>query len=462
MLNNAILGMTTQSSIAKYYKLGLTQRASRQFSSAYDIDVELEINKLVPKIFKEIGSDPVRCTSYEKSNKIAEDLLPYNFLLKDGRTLKVKTSLSKKSAKWAPNILGQAGYSKLNYYFGNYIPYSLSNQNDIKKLILENIGLVSNKMIDYLFISDVILWIYLNKFKEYEYMIIYRGNKPDLEFEDSNFTFSKESIELWNECNTIKYNGKSLFVIQVHKNRTFKFRVYVNNLIGYFKYETKNNETLGMSVEKIICDISKVDYPDHLKTRSSYDYEQMYTKKIELILKELPEVIEYSGAQQGSRGGNSKCSYDFVLKGNKKLSLKTNKYKMVCPPDVGQPSDKVFLQYFKHLQSEDYITPYLFKKMVITHTSEMMKIYLLHLLDSDFLLWMQFKGDSVNYEIIEKLGFDFIWVQDNFTFTRGLYDWNESTTCKYNGLSIGEFQVHSSRNCYKFRFNFVNLITLIN
>ena len=43
-----------------------------------------------------------------------------------------------------------------------------------------------------------------------------------------------------------------------------------------------------------------------------------------------------------------------------------------------------------------------------------------------------------------------------------LEDWNESNTVKYNNISIGEFQVHNNRQCYKFRFNFKNLIKILN
>jgi hypothetical protein len=50
------------------------------------------------------------------------------------------------------------------------------------------------------------------------------------------------------------------------------------------------------------------------------------------------------------------------------------------------------------------------------------------------------------------------WVQSKITFTRSLDAWIESTTLKYNGASIGEFQVHNNRNCFKFRFNLSGLM----
>lgn len=39
--------------------------------------------------------------------------------------------------------------------------------------------------------------------------------------------------------------------------------------------------------------------------------------------------------------------------------------------------------------------------------------------------------------------------------------WNESNTVKYDGLTIGEFQVHNHRSCFKFRFQMANLLMLL-
>ena len=47
--------------------------------------------------------------------------------------------------------------------------------------------------------------------------------------------------------------------------------------------------------------------------------------------------------------------------------------------------------------------------------------------------------------------------KENFSFTKTLENWNESNTIKYSvsnnekPISIGEFQVHKNRNCFKFR-----------
>ena len=68
----------------------------------------------------------------------------------------------------------------------------------------------------------------------------------------------------------------------------------------------------------------------------------------------------------------------------------------------------------------------------------------------------------INGQISRNKIMDYEWKREKFTFTRPTIEkWNESNTVKYDGISIGEFQVHNNRNCYKFRFNMKNLLDMI-
>lgn len=70
-----------------------------------------------------------------------------------------------------------------------------------------------------------------------------------------------------------------------------------------------------------------------------------------------------------------------------------------------------------------------------------------------------FEHKAISGESIE----EFNWKKENFSFTKKtIEEWNESNTVKYNGISIGEFQVHTNRNCFKFRFNLKNLLGILN
>ena len=112
----------------------------------------------------------------------------------------------------------------------------------------------------------------------------------------------------------------------------------------------------------------------------------------------------------------------------------------------------------------------IFKKMVFKNIDIMIPRYLKHLFDSDYLLRIYEDKEAVikakspfKFEIIEKnFGINFNWIKSKFSFSKEtIEEWNESNTVYYNGISLGEFQVHNNRNCFKFRFNFNNLLKII-
>lgn len=153
----------------------------------------------------------------------------------------------------------------------------------------------------------------------------------------------------------------------------------------------------------------------------------------------------------------------FYFKGDKTLSLKTNTGKMVCPPEVGQPTASTFYLYFNHLTPENYVDEIIFKKMVLENVDKMLPIYINHMFSSDYLLWVYKKNDSFDYMILDSnYAKDIEWDKTKLSFTRDTLEmWNESTTLKYDGISIGEFQYHKNRDCYKFRFNLENFIKVV-
>lgn len=205
--------------------------------------------------------------------------------------------------------------------------------------------------------------------------------------------------------------------------------------------------------------------PDSFKTRSSPILKGQLGAVIQDAFQIVPKAIKHTGSESGERGEQSKCSYDFVLEGNKTLSLKTNKGKMVCPPEVGQPGAKTCLVYFRHFFPEGIVevTNEGFKKMVYNHIADIMPIYVEHLFDSDWLLWLYLEKKKFIFRAINQSDIkEYKWDKERFSFTKPkLEQWNESNTVKYDGLTIGEFQVHTHRSCYKFRFNLEHLLTLI-
>ncbi len=456
--NNANFGFTLQNVICNLYGLvPETAEARKQFSAATDPLYVKTAKKIAGGIFAQLCSFPIRCTTFSKS--IDGDDIPYNFVLADNSTLSIRTN--KKGYKVAPRRVGQAGFEKLNRYFSSIYGKEIKDQEDIKSLIYEKIEEVLPIFFENLFDADYILWIYFEK-KQIKSHLIKGDAGVNIDYVKNKFSFTKTLYE-WNESTTLKYEGISIAEIQVHKNRTFKFRFLMNNVLKLLIQKDKNNETFGITAEKVICDKFHLDYPKSFLKRYSPDLQKEIDPIIRKAFMELPRAVKHTGSDKGERGGDSKCSYDFMLEHNQTLSLKTNTGKMVCPPEVGQPGADTCYLYFGKFVSENYIDNVNFKQMVFTNIDSILPIYLNHLFDSDYLLWVFKKNGKYDFKVLNKnYASDFKWIKQNFSFTKTkIEEWNESNTLKYNGVSIGEFQVHKNRDCYKFRFNLENLIKVV-
>lgn len=360
--NNADYGLTLQKRICQAYALKVNEWAQKQFDDAYNKDYEENIDKLIPILFQKIGSKPIGLLTYtqEFTNGKATTS-PHNFLLDNNKTLSIRTT--KTSDKIAPKTVGKAGFPILNEYFREMYGKKIENQEDIKKCVIENIHIMLPIFIDKMFQSDYN--VFINRMDVNNFFVIKSEEVGNYSFNRNEFSFTRDLNE-WKESTTLKYNGTSIAEIQVHKERTFKFRFIVSKIPEWFRQVKINNETLGMSAEAAICDEYGLEKPDSFKTRASYQIEKQLFPVVREAFKNMPKPILHSGSTPGERGEQSKCSYDFVLEGNKTLSLKTNKGKMVCPPEVGQPGSKTCLLYFGQFFEEETeeVTSDSFKKMV--------------------------------------------------------------------------------------------------
>ena len=105
-----------------------------------------------------------------------------------------------------------------------------------------------------------------------------------------------------------------------------------------------------------------------------------------------------------------------------------------------------------------------FKQISLKNTAKIVSMYWKNLFDCDYYLHFynlnKYANPLNNYIFFQKKQPP-IWDNNNFTFTQSLDSWNESNTLKYHNISIGEFQVHNKRNCFKFRFNIDGILRLI-
>ena len=225
----------------------------------------------------------------------------------------------------------------------------------------------------------------------------------------------------------------------------------LNCLLLLFSYDTKH--------------LILIKKPENFASRVPATLEKRLTPVVKEAFKQLPKAIKHTGSMTGARGGLSKCSYDFELERGLRLSVKTNKGNKVCPPEVGQPGAKTCLLYFKDFLPLDttLVTGPLFKEMVFNHIEKLIPFYVDHLFESDWLLWIYLENEGYQFRNISRNAIhSFTWKRELFSFTKdSVPQWNESNTVKYDNNSIGEFQVHQNRNCFKFRFNMPVLLSLI-
>ena len=251
-----------------------------------------------------------------------------------------------------------------------------------------------------------------------------------------------------------------------------KENIFLNNKRYKYPMNKKfnsNNETFGITAEKVVCDLFGLSYPEHIGYRSSSKMARKLLPCISQFFNKNPmlKVVEHIGHHNG-------CT-DFMLRDGKTLSLKTNKAKhgKVCPQNIGQISRAKFDNHFLEINNECFDDNFR-KESIIKSPKRFLQEYYNNLFCCDYMLYIhpEYKrGNGQKYvcELYDKNNAECPFQEDKyFTFTRydkpttnskGKYvpKWNESSTIKYDGTSVGEFQFHKNRNNVKFRFNMRNM-----
>lgn len=401
---------------------------------------------------------------------------PHNFLTRDSYTVSIWTSI-RNVPMICPKVVGQAGISTMNKVFGHLSDGSI-NRHNIKRLVTTKTQEMLEIFLDYLFISDISIFVFKDNIKgdifdseSYEIEVINARDIDEISFDEYELTFTR-NLGQWKESTTLKCASVRIGEFQIHKERFFKFRFFLKNLLALIKRKKHTNETLGATAEYAVCQRYNLLIPptSNLKARS----DRALIRPLRLVISRAfcrgPIPIQYTGANSGSRKG-SRSSYDFLLQTNEELSLKTNhnNRNRICPPEIGQPSFSTFDHYFKHT---GHYTPPVdgdkFKYAVMTHIDYYLHQYVKFLFDCDQMLWIFGLNKNLSSFDFMKLVDCRSLVSSNIfdtrliTFTQSLTSWNESNTVMYDGKSLGNFQVHTNRNVLKFRFQLLYLMEILN
>lgn len=237
--------------------------------------------------------------------------------------------------------------------------------------------------------------------------------------------------------------------------------------------QTLNNEQIGISAEIAIADTFNVSLDPHYRSRGAPQITASLKPIIGEIfsLNNIPDPVEHIASGQSP--------IDFRLRDNKTLSVKTNKQQLgkVAPQRIGQASSRTWFSLLADLlniNEKDIPMDYksktlLFKTIALSRADELLTIYWENMFDCDFLVHIfniVDKTDMPTYKPDYMVSIKMkspVWHKDKISFTkRTLLDWGESNTVKYNGITIGEYQIHNNRDNFKFRFNMKGVSELIN
>lgn len=233
----------------------------------------------------------------------------------------------------------------------------------------------------------------------------------------------------------------------------------------FSEYKT---EVIGISAEVAIADLFDIKVNDRYRARSSAEVIRRTIPIAEKAFRnfKIPNPAAHIAEDQNP--------VDFTLANGGTLSVKSNQKSLgkVAPQRIGQPTSHTFWKHFLHLADGPIPTSYelrkeMFKRVAIGNIEELMTAYWENLFEADYLVYFySFVGPSGTLleqptSMVLQRTLSPKWSASKFTFTQSEKSWNESNTVKYCGRSIGEFQIHNGRDCFKFRFNMSSVVELI-
>lgn len=238
----------------------------------------------------------------------------------------------------------------------------------------------------------------------------------------------------------------------------------------------KNNESFGVAAEVAIAKTFSVKINPAYAMRAEETIVGLLLKDNSIYNIFSKENIPFPAKHIAEKQN----PVDFILSDGSTLSVKSNQGKLgkVAPQNIGQPTSETYFSYLENYFDGFILTDYLrkqnldntyanralaFKQISIEHTADVVNMYWRNLFECDYYIHFYnlntYANPLDNYLFLKKEQPP-IWDGSKFTFTQSLSSWNESNTLKYCGISIGEFQVHRNRNCFKFRFNVDGIVKL--
>lgn len=214
-------------------------------------------------------------------------------------------------------------------------------------------------------------------------------------------------------------------------------------------------EDTGKIFEKAICLFFEIEF------NGKFKYNIKEANEIKTLLDNLKLYFPY---QKIIHSANNHGRYDFTAINDKGkevyLSAKTTKGKgqsKVCPQVIGQPTKEKFckINNLQILSTNDDIKLFIKNNLIL-----LLNNYFEYTFDNNIIFYNN-KTKKIIYIIKTK---NIKWNDYKLILKCKKQEWNESTTLYIiidnKEISIGEFQVHTHRNCIKFRWCFENLLNI--
>ena len=224
-----------------------------------------------------------------------------------------------------------------------------------------------------------------------------------------------------------------------------------------------NNEIVGISTEVALAKFFNLDMnEDYVKRADSTIISQLFP-----VLKYISKDFSFRNLTLKEFSGECGALHDFMFVDGKSLSVKTNLRGLakVCPQRIGQTTSGKFLTIFKPnlIQPEDKEERYkIIKKLVWDNIDKFLVDYYKEL----FLVIIYYMSIILikvpKYfllDIPQNLSFN----MSDISFSKSLEEWIEGKSIRvsYKNKVIGEFQNHSNRDSFKFRFYIKNLLSIL-
>lgn len=202
-------------------------------------------------------------------------------------------------------------------------------------------------------------------------------------------------------------------------------------------------EDLGKITEKALCVLAGTEFDGAFKY-SAADV----ASTVERL---RPIADRLAGFVHSGRRSNL---HDFEAPDGRALSVKTVKNKgqwKVCPQILGQTTRKKFAAA-RGISTE---IPAI-KAHILAETAALLRVYEETTFHCPVLFYAKGENKVLWIEHVAPIPWETVAL--TFSHIEKAKEWNESTSLKIGGTSLGEFQIHAHRDGVKFRFNLKTLL----